>query len=84
VLTGSVLPRGGLLVFAAILETIGAAFFLVGAFTRIVTFVLSNEMSFAYFMAHAPRSFSPSSTPESWRSCSASYSFTSPLQAAAR
>jgi putative oxidoreductase len=49
----------GLLVLAAILETIGAALFLVGAYTRIVAFILSGEMAFAYFMAHAPRSFYP-------------------------
>jgi putative oxidoreductase len=49
----------GLLILAAILETIGAALFLVGAFTRIVAFILSGEMAFAYFMAHAPRSFYP-------------------------
>ena len=49
----------GLLILAAILETIGAALFLVGAFTRIVAFILSGEMAFAYFMAHAPRAFYP-------------------------
>ena len=49
----------GLLILAAVLETIGAALFLVGAFTRIVAFILSGEMAFAYFMAHAPRSFYP-------------------------
>ena len=49
----------GLLILAAILETIGSALFLVGAFTRIVAFILSGEMTFAYFMAHAPRSFYP-------------------------
>ena len=49
----------GLLILAAILETVGAALFLVGAFTRIVAFILSGEMAFAYFMAHAPRSFYP-------------------------
>jgi putative oxidoreductase len=49
----------GLLILAAILETIGAALFLVGAFTRIVAFILSGEMAFAYFMAHAPRSSYP-------------------------
>jgi len=49
----------GLLILAAILETIGAALFLVGAFTRVVAFILSGEMAFAYFMAHAPRSFYP-------------------------
>ena len=30
-----------------------------GAYTRIVAFILSGEMAFAYFMAHAPRSFYP-------------------------
>ena len=43
----------------AILETVGAALFLVGAYTRIVAFILSGEMAFAYFMAHAPRSLYP-------------------------
>ena len=49
----------GLLILAAILETVGAALFLVGAYTRIVAFILSGEMAFAYFMAHAPRGFFP-------------------------
>jgi putative oxidoreductase len=49
----------GLLILAAILETIGAALFLVGAYTRIVAFILSGEMAFAYFIAHAPRSVYP-------------------------
>ena len=49
----------GLLILAAILETVGAALFLVGAYTRILAFILSGEMAFAYFMAHAPRSFYP-------------------------
>jgi putative oxidoreductase len=49
----------GLLILPAILETIGAALFLVGAFTRIVAFILSGEMALAYFMAHAPRAFYP-------------------------
>src|SRR6201994_3000149 len=49
----------GPLILAAILETIGAALFLVGAFTSIVAFILSGEMAFAYFMAHAPQAFYP-------------------------
>jgi putative oxidoreductase len=49
----------GLLILAAILETVGAFVFLIGAYTRIVAFILSGEMAFAYFMAHAPRSFYP-------------------------
>jgi putative oxidoreductase len=48
-----------LLILAAFLETVGALLFLVGAYTRIVAFILSGEMAFAYFMAHAPRAFFP-------------------------
>jgi putative oxidoreductase len=49
----------GLLIVAAFLETLGSLLLLVGAYTRIVAFILSGEMAFAYFMAHAPRSFYP-------------------------
>jgi putative oxidoreductase len=49
----------GLLILAAFLETVGAFLFLIGAYTRIVAFILSGEMAFAYFMGHAPRSFYP-------------------------
>ena len=49
----------GLIILAAFLETVGALLLLVGAYTRIVGFILSGEMAFAYFMAHAPRSFYP-------------------------
>jgi putative oxidoreductase len=49
----------GLLIFAAFLETVGAVLFVLGAYTRIVAFILSGEMAFAYFMAHAPRAFYP-------------------------
>ena len=44
---------------AGLLELIGGALMTVGLFTRIVAFILSGEMAFAYFMAHAPRSFYP-------------------------
>jgi putative oxidoreductase len=49
----------GLLILAAFLETVVAVLFILGAYTRIVAFVLSGEMAFAYFMAHAPRAFYP-------------------------
>ncbi len=49
----------GLLILAAFLETVGAFLFLIGAYTRIVAFILSGEMAFAYFLAHAPRAFYP-------------------------
>lgn len=44
---------------AGVLEVVGGALILVGLFTRPVAFVLSGEMAFAYFIAHAPRSFWP-------------------------
>ncbi len=44
---------------AGALELVGGALLAVGAFTRPVAFILSGEMAFAYFMAHAPRSFFP-------------------------
>ena len=46
----------GLLIVAAFLETIGAVLLLVGAYTRLVAFLLSGEMAVAYFLAHEPRS----------------------------
>jgi len=44
---------------AGVLELFGGALVMVGLFTRPVAFVLSGEMAFAYFMAHAPKSFWP-------------------------
>jgi putative oxidoreductase len=45
--------------FAGVLELFGSFMVLLGLFTRPVAFILSGEMAFAYFMAHAPRGFSP-------------------------
>jgi putative oxidoreductase len=44
---------------AGILEFVGGLLLIVGLFTRPVAFILSGEMAFAYFMAHAPRGFFP-------------------------
>jgi putative oxidoreductase len=44
---------------AGILETVGGLLVTIGLFTRIAAFILSGEMAFAYFMAHAPRGFFP-------------------------
>ncbi len=44
---------------AGLLETIGGTLVVLGLFTRPVAFILSGEMAFAYFMAHAPKSFYP-------------------------
>ena len=44
---------------AGTLELVGGALLLVGVFTRPVAFILSGEMAFAYFMAHAGQGFWP-------------------------
>jgi len=44
---------------AGILELVGGSLILVGLFTRPVAFILSGEMAFAYFMAHAPGGLLP-------------------------
>ncbi|HZH50518.1 MAG TPA: DoxX family protein [Microvirga sp.] len=48
-----------LLWVAGFLEVVGGALLVLGLFTRPVAFVLSGLMAFAYWMAHAPRSFFP-------------------------
>jgi len=44
---------------AGILELVGGSLILIGLFTRPVAFILSGEMAFAYFMAHAPGGLLP-------------------------
>jgi putative oxidoreductase len=44
---------------AGVLELFGGGLVLLGLFTRPVAFLLSGEMAFAYFMAHAPQGFWP-------------------------
>lgn len=44
---------------AGVLELVGGALLILGWWTRPVAFVLSGEMAFAYWIAHAPRSFFP-------------------------
>jgi putative oxidoreductase len=44
---------------AGLLELVGGALLLIGLFTRPVAFLLSGEMAFAYFIAHAPHGFWP-------------------------
>jgi putative oxidoreductase len=48
-----------LLGLAGVLELFGGILLVLGLFTRPVAFVLSGEMAFAYWMAHAPQSFFP-------------------------
>src|SRR5207249_4928366 len=56
---GATVELSSLLGLAGSLEMVGGALILVGLFTRPVAFVLSGEMAFAYFMAHAPRNLHP-------------------------
>lgn len=44
---------------SGVLELVGGALLILGLFTRPVAFVLSGEMAFAYWMAHAPKSAFP-------------------------
>jgi len=44
---------------AACLETFGGILLILGLFTVPVAFLLSGEMTVAYFKAHFPRGFSP-------------------------
>ena len=44
---------------AGVLELFGGILLLLGLFTRPVAFILSGEMAFAYFLAHAPQNFWP-------------------------
>ena len=48
-----------LMLFAALLEVVGGILILIGFLTRPVAFILSGQMAFAYFIAHAPKSFFP-------------------------
>ena len=48
-----------LLGIAGALELAGGVLLLLGIFTRPVAFILSSEMAFAYFLAHAQKSFFP-------------------------
>ena len=48
-----------LLWFAGVLELVGGFFILIGLFTRPIALLLSGEMAFAYWMAHAPKSIYP-------------------------
>lgn len=44
---------------AGSIELILGALLMLGLFTRIVAFIFSGEMAFAYFITHAPKSFFP-------------------------
>jgi putative oxidoreductase len=52
-------PMTSLLYVQGLIEIVGGILLLVGAYTRVVAFILSGDMAAAYFMAHFPHSFYP-------------------------
>src|SRR6187431_828145 len=44
---------------AGALELVLGALLVIGLFTRIVAFILSGEMAFAYFIGHFPKGYFP-------------------------
>jgi putative oxidoreductase len=52
-------PMSAVLWMQAGIEVFGGIALLVGAYTRLVAFILCGDMAAAYFMAHFPRSFYP-------------------------
>jgi putative oxidoreductase len=52
-------PMTPLLQVQGVIEIVGGILLLVGAYTRVVAFILSGDMAVAYFMAHLPRSVFP-------------------------
>jgi putative oxidoreductase len=56
---GGTPPMFSLFWVAGVLEFFGGLLLLLGLLTRPVAFILAGEMAVAYFMSHAPSSFSP-------------------------
>ncbi len=52
-------PMRTILYVQGLIEIGGGILLLLGAYTRVVAFILAGDMAVAYFMAHFPRSFFP-------------------------
>lgn len=52
-------PVGSLFWIAGVIEIIGGLLLIAGLFSRPVAFILSGEMAYAYWTAHAPESTFP-------------------------
>ena len=48
-----------ILYIQGLIEIGGGILLLLGAYTRVIAFILAGDMAVAYFMAHFPRSFFP-------------------------
>jgi len=52
-------PLPPMIMAAGIIELVGGALLILGLFSRIIAFICSGEMAFAYFIAHFPRGIYP-------------------------
>jgi putative oxidoreductase len=52
-------PVFTLIWFAGAIELVGGVLLALGLFSRVAALIMSGEMAFAYFLAHAPRGFFP-------------------------
>jgi putative oxidoreductase len=52
-------PMRTLLYLQGVIEIVGGILLLIGAYTRVVAFILAGDMAVAFFIAHFPRSFFP-------------------------
>ena len=52
-------PLVSLFALQEVLELVGGSLILMGLFTCPIASILAGDMTIAYFMAHAPRSFFP-------------------------
>ena len=52
-------PMRTLLYVQGVIEIVGGILLFIGAYTRVVAFILAGDMAVAFFIAHFPRSFFP-------------------------
>jgi putative oxidoreductase len=48
-----------LLYVQGVIELVGGVLLIIGAYTRVVAFILAGDMAVAYFLVHLPRAFFP-------------------------
>jgi putative oxidoreductase len=58
-LGGEAVPLASIYGAAAIIEVVGGLLIAIGLFTRVVAFITSGEMAFAYFIEHQPQGTLP-------------------------
>lgn len=58
-LNGSIPLNNVMMILASVIEVLGGFFILIGWNTRLMAFIASGQMAFAYFIGHASASFLP-------------------------